>query len=239
MTVAYLETHSGHKLDREGTLVMEYLKTLPEVDIQLIGKNQVKRLQPTDTPLLVACGHIPFVRTALKLSGHLLPTVNDYPTELTEHYHRKIWTGTMRDVTEAMPKTFIKPRERVKLFTGFICSDPDDFRLRRAKNNEPLWFSERVRIVTEWRVYVIDGKVAYRAHYDRDFNVQPDWDVVRDCVDLLKDTQQNYAIDIGVTPEGTTLVIEVNDGFSIGAYGDIPPSIYGRLLTNRWKEMTQ
>ena len=43
-------------------------------------------------------------------------------------------------------------------------------------------------------------------------------------------------MDFGVTDDGRTLLIEINDGFSLGTYG-IEDTLYAKLLTARWAEL--
>lgn len=44
------------------------------------------------------------------------------------------------------------------------------------------------------------------------------------------------ALDFGITDDGQTLLIEFNDGFSLGNYG-VEPTLYAILLTARWAEI--
>ena len=44
------------------------------------------------------------------------------------------------------------------------------------------------------------------------------------------------ALDFGVTEDGRTLLIEMNDGYSLGTYG-LEATLYARLLTARWAEL--
>ena len=46
-----------------------------------------------------------------------------------------------------------------------------------------------------------------------------------------------YAIDFGLTDKGETLLIEVNDGYSLGCYGLVYLD-YAKLLSARWAELT-
>lgn len=46
-----------------------------------------------------------------------------------------------------------------------------------------------------------------------------------------------YAIDFGVTDDGRTLLVEVNDGYALGSYGLFYPE-YAKLLSARWAELT-
>ena len=44
-------------------------------------------------------------------------------------------------------------------------------------------------------------------------------------------------MDFGVTADGRTLMIEVNDGYSLGCYGLLYLD-YAKLLSARWAELT-
>ena len=50
------------------------------------------------------------------------------------------------------------------------------------------------------------------------------------------DIPAGCAIDIGVTPDGRTLLVEINDGFALGCYGAEPVQ-YAKLLSARWCEL--
>ena len=47
---------------------------------------------------------------------------------------------------------------------------------------------------------------------------------------------EGFAMDFGVTDDGRTLLIEVNDGYSLGTYG-LEATLYARLLSARWAEL--
>jgi hypothetical protein len=44
-------------------------------------------------------------------------------------------------------------------------------------------------------------------------------------------------MDWGVTVDGRTLLVEVNEGYSVGAYG-LYFSHYARFLATRWAQLT-
>ena len=46
-----------------------------------------------------------------------------------------------------------------------------------------------------------------------------------------------YSADFGVTDDGRTLLVEVNDGYSLGS-GGLVANLYAELLRSRWQEMT-
>ena len=51
-----------------------------------------------------------------------------------------------------------------------------------------------------------------------------------------EDAPAGYSIDFGITDDNRTLLIECNDGWSLGNYG-LEPSKYCRLLGKRWHEL--
>lgn len=46
-----------------------------------------------------------------------------------------------------------------------------------------------------------------------------------------------FALDVGVTTAGATLVVEVNDGYALGAYR-LMPLAYAKFLSARWAQLT-
>lgn len=53
----------------------------------------------------------------------------------------------------------------------------------------------------------------------------------------FSDAPNGYGIDFGVTDDGRTLLIEVNDGYALGSYGMYYLD-YAKLLSARWAELT-
>jgi len=74
--------------------------------------------------------------------------------------------------------------------------------------------------------------------YLGDFRVFPDMKIIDEAIaEYTKNgAPAGYSIDFGVTDNGKTLLVECNDGWSLGNYG-LEPSKYCRLLGRRWHEM--
>ena len=69
--------------------------------------------------------------------------------------------------------------------------------------------------------------------------MEPNLDVINDAVSVVcssPDCVTGFCLDFGVTKCGETLLIEMNDGFSLGAYG-LHPSLYADLIISRWEEL--
>jgi hypothetical protein len=61
--------------------------------------------------------------------------------------------------------------------------------------------------------------------------------VIENAVSEYKNAPNGYAIDFGVTDDGRTLLIEVNDGYALGSYGLFYLD-YAKLLSARWAQLT-
>jgi len=236
--IAYIQEETSGFVYWESNLLRQYLEQF-HPDVIVISLTLAELLSAQDqsiTPFAVA-GNFDFVDRLLAMSNNPYPTLlPDYPEELNGYLHRKVETGTLRDLTLEHCPVFVKPKYQ-KLFTGFVCDDPFDYRFKShsVSNNEPLWLSEIVNWVSEWRVYVVNGKIAYMSHYNGHRNTRPRLRRVEEMISKL--SAQNYVMDVGVLTNGRTALIEVNDGIAVGAYEGCRHFVYGELLVNRWQEM--
>ncbi|MGL5804285.1 MAG: ATP-grasp domain-containing protein, partial [Xenococcaceae cyanobacterium] len=71
------------------------------------------------------------------------------------------------------------------------------------------------------------------------FNPQKPFDdrVIDRAVAVYKSSPKTYASDFGVTETGKTLLVEVNNGYSLGSYGLFYLD-YAKFLSAKWSEMT-
>ncbi len=61
---------------------------------------------------------------------------------------------------------------------------------------------------------------------------------VKDMVHSYVDAPSAYSIDIGLTDNDENIIVEVNDGYSLGTYG-LDPLLYAKLLSACWVELTR
>lgn len=61
--------------------------------------------------------------------------------------------------------------------------------------------------------------------------------IIEDAIKAYSTAPHAYGIDFGVTSNGETLLVEVNEGYALGCYG-LSPHLYARLLITRWAELT-
>lgn len=216
------------------------------VPVVRASEKQVGRQRVKLTPGSVAVGSVPFVRHALRQFGKDLPIHTPYPVTLQHLLYRRVQKLPTLDDAHALlengGRLFIKPADGWKRFTGFVAEFKDDYRLNGVSRSKPVWVSDPVRFVSEWRAYVANGAAMDVRFADHGGNrgAGPDMAVIREAVELLAgepQTPAGYVIDFGVLDTGETALIEMNDGFSFGAYDDVSPEAYWDVTVGRWQEL--
>ena len=203
----------------------------------------------TQTPVTaetVVVGGMGTVRAALEQIGIQPPSHASAPPVLQPYLGRKSWRTTFRDVRESgLFPVFLKPYEDAKVFTGRVISGVSDLeRLLQPQHgfptlteDFPLLAQEPVRFESEWRVFVVRGAVVGVSHYAGDALVFPASATIRIALGAYQGAPAGYSADFGMTDDGRTLLIETNDGYSLG-HGGLVANLYADLLRSRWEEMT-
>jgi hypothetical protein len=186
-------------------------------------------------------GSIGFIHQALTLLKIPIPEPFDYPDSLLELFGRKIYTSTISQISNspASWNVSIKPKGALKQFTGRLVKGTSD--LIGTSNYEfdtPIWVSEPVNFIAEWRAFVRYNEVLDVRKYKGDWRHKFDYRVIENAVEAFKDSPKAYALDFGLTADGRLLVVEANEGYSIGSYGLFYVD-YAKLLSTRWCELTK
>lgn len=193
-------------------------------------------LEPT-TREDVVVGYIHVVRESLGKIGVSPPRWIDYPEELRYYLKRNVWLAKATDV--AMPDAwpvFVKPVEG-KQFDGRLVTEIKDLRgVASQEGDRDVWCSTPIKFVSEWRCFVRYGKVLDARRYKGDYKKHPSYLTVLEAVSEYKSAPAGYALDFGVTDDGDTVLIEANDGYSMGAYG-LNPIDYAKMISARWHEL--
>ena len=170
-----------------------------------------------------------------------IPESITIPNELK----RKDYTGrviskmTLRESThiEIFPY-FIKSYELKKFIPGIIKSNDDRKWFKDVNDNEIVLVSEVLDFISEYRVYVLDGKMIGCYYYNGDFKYYPDLDKAEHMINSFTKAPKFYSLDLGITSDLETFVVECNDGYSLGNYG-LSPKLYTRGLVSRWRELLE
>lgn len=199
----------------------------------------------------------------------------DYPECLKPYLHRKIWESTLGEVRKRLFNDlgnevelglnwFIKPKDKLKRFTGFVCETIDDLsKCAGAGNQTKIWCSEPVSFTSEWRVLFkkkdIMSDDLNGCYYDikiTKYNKGIDNAAFAKVIEQVQNiiyTRQlvmfnelpaAFALDLGIMTNGEVALIEMNDAFSLGLYQnssgtpkDELEKHYAKCLITRWEEL--
>lgn len=172
-----------------------------------------------------------------------IPKPLNVPEELLPHAGRTIERLRLGDAIVRMESNkhpmFIKPADTCKLFTGGVISSPAHvaFLFAGIDTDTPVLISPEIDFVTEYRLFINrDREISSMRHYSGDPFITPSLSVVKTMIAAYTKAPRCYALDVGVTSSGKTVVVECNDFWSLGTYG-MDPVAYSRMLAQRWHEM--
>jgi ATP-grasp domain, R2K clade family 2 len=169
-----------------------------------------------------------------------VPEHNDYPKCLEKFYGRQISESTINKTSKnpELWNVFVKPKDKLKKFTErHIKSTFNLIDCGDRETDISIWVSEPVGFISEWRVFVRYKKILGVKSYKGDWRSQYDYIIIEEAVNSYENAPAGYAMDFGLTKEGRLLIVEVNEGYSIGNYGLFYID-YAKLISERWAEMT-
>ena len=190
----------------------------------------------------VVVGGVGAIHAVLERADRPLPQVPDLPASLRPFAGRRLWDATLGDVRaivreapERLP-LHVKPH-RAKRFKGAVVSAFRDLiPSAGVPDQEPVLVQEVVSFTSEWRATILRGEVLNVAHYHGDPLRFPAAAPIRAGLAAFDDQPAGFAMDWGVTEDGRTLLVEVNDGYALGNYG-LGGLDYCALLIARWHEL--
>ena len=208
-------------------------------DVEMFTEETFDEISLKENDIVV--GGIGFVKRALQQLGLSVPELDSVPKPVEAFAGRSVWHSTMGELrkrVDAGEVIFAKPQpDRLKAFSGRLYSGFKDLiSTAHIDDEEPIECSTPLELLSEHRCYVLRGDPIGLRHYAGDPLVLPDTGIVREAVGSFSDGPMGYAMDFGVTADGRTVVVEVNDGYAIGAYG-LHPVRYANLIQARWDEI--
>jgi hypothetical protein len=184
---------------------------------------------------ILPIGSLEFIKKSAEILGFEMPKPLNIPESLKIYCGRKVWESNIENLSYPC---FIKPLDEAKLFTGFVAKSVRDFSLYpELKGFEgKLMCSEPIdNILSEWRCFVLKGKVINCSNYSGDPLIFPDKRKIDFLINKYYDAPAGYSLDVCINDKETKLV-EVNDGWGLGNYG-CEPQDYFKLLKERWFEI--
>jgi hypothetical protein len=142
----------------------------------------------------------------------------------TEEFLKRDYKILTKDKIPHHGRYFIKNVSRSK--SGSFLGDAEKWHIAYKGDydgNSIFSVSPEINILSEWRVYVIDGDIENISNYDGNTLIFPDIKLVNKMVELFKSTGQapnSFSIDVAVTDKGTA-ILEIHPFASLGLYHTI------------------
>lgn len=196
-----------------------------------------------DRPSQLIHGWVLTVHTAFRHMNVQIPEPLDYPEELDtfqfmgRNVHKTTLGEAHRDfaANEKRPM-FIKPVAH-KMFTGHTLERFSDLAETTYMDmSMPIWRSEIVDFVSEYRCFVHEGGLVGIQRYYGDNWILPNKNDVIQMINAYKSAPIAYALDVGITRDGFTKLVEVNDCYALGHYG-LSPLKYTEMVIARWQQI--
>lgn len=184
----------------------------------------------------VPVGTVEFVTKFAKENEIFIPLFPTYPIQLHPFLKRNLDVVRFK---EANINNFVKPVE-TKAFTGGIKFTIIHSTIEQVSPDELCYEVPPINFTFEWRCYIIDKQIVGVSRYD-DSDEYADLDIkfVEDMIEKFDTAPIGYALDVGLTDSGEYMLIEANDGWSLGFYpwGNMKPESYLKLIISRWEEL--
>lgn len=253
----YLDT--GTSMESRTILMACMLKGIEVVRVSINDLGLHK--QALSQPSVLAVGSVEYMREVMAVAGIQEPPNLSYHPEVLTHLGREIRTTTASEVlinaTGPLARPiFVKP-VGTKQFNGFVFdpkasdtsrSEHDLEQLQALRNldpSTPVWTSEVIKIIAEYRCYFTLAGVFGPVRYD-DGAKKVDMDPYIEYIflvakDLWQSLRHPFALDMAVLPGDDIVVMEVNDAWAIGLYKHddgsevMSPIEYLKMLYERWR----
>lgn len=193
---------------------IEYLNEWKNVGIGYILTEHTSNYSINTIPV----GSVEFVSECIKNGYNINLKPKNVPEILFPFAGRKIKNSNKIEyLTEYRDNIFIKSNNIIKCnFNGIYDKNLDIF----DENFTNVQISDLINIVSEYRCFVFNNKLIGCKNYCGDYTMLPKFEVINKMINVYKNqAPASYTLDVGITDNNKTCVIEVHDFFSCGLYG--------------------
>lgn len=213
--VENVELHNWLHPDNKSKCLCSSLENLPTISPEILSE-------------CIPIGSIEFVEKVLQL-GHNIPQLTPIiiPEALLnrpEWLSRRIAFSDDIDYAKELfvrwdiDRIFLKSSSRVKSdFTGIYAKNE-----KLPKTCDSIMFSEVVELQSEWRAFVFRESLVDIRYYMGDPWVMPNRKTIMEMIAAIGQTYPAYTLDIAVSKDNQTIVVEVHNFISCGLYGAEP-----------------
>lgn len=172
----------------------------------------------------VPFGSIKFIRAWLNHYYNRDMQPIEIPTVLrTEEFLKRDYYIVAKHNVPKTGRYFIKNVSRLK--SGSFLGYAESWQLSKDEYDDSDIFSVStpVNIVSEWRVYYIDGEIKNISNYDGNPIMFPDVSLINKMIyefDRTGLAPKDYSIDVAVTTKGT-VILEIHPFAALGLYSTV------------------
>ena len=183
--------------------------------------------------IYVLIGSVEFCIKVLSIQGLNNITPINIPEELNQidFVNRVIYKTTFKQLKEYTKLTeeefpfFIKPYNKIKLFDGSVIEKQSHLDLISydiKNDNEEIVVSSFVKMLSEWRVIVYKNDILHIGFYKGNIEILPSIYKIKEMIksySLAPDCPICYCLDVYVSEDYFTYLVEINDIWASGLYG--------------------
>lgn len=204
-------------------------------DFYFDGKLGTPQNYPKYWATAIPIGTLNFVESWMSIFHNKLLNPIEIPKCLrTEEFLKRKYKIVNFEEIPKSGKWFVKDVSKLKTFTSALYEDisqldldkyskPNEGGFTQLDNSHLFQVSEKLTIYSEYRVYIIDGKIENVAQYNGDMFHYPDMQLINKAnllYSMQQDYPKSYTIDVMVTERGTAL-IEIHPFTAIGLYATL------------------
>ena len=178
----------------------------------------------------VPVGDLGYVKAYLNSHGKKMRKPEFIPKELESEYFLRRDIEKYRNIREEELVKIIGDKEKplfIKDISGYkkpngIIYKKTSLGLLQIGFPTDILVSEYKDILLEQRGFVYDGELLDIRHYWGDFKVKPSYYFIESIVKKIKDRlnySKAYTVDVGVTEDNGSMVVELHPFVSCGLYG--------------------
>lgn len=155
-------------------------------------------------------------------------------------FGRRIQEVTLKHALENIPRPFFIKPKTLKQFAATVIDKQEIHSFASSIDPEEIvYVSDIVDFISEWRVYVLDGKAVGCCNYNGDFLKYPGQLTIGLAIKEYKNAPRFYSLDVGIlATTNRTHIVECNGPYSLGNYG-LNNKLYHRCLMVGWREILE
>lgn len=168
----------------------------------------------------------------------------DYPEEMQQFLGRKTWKDRISHIASDQSTwgNFVKP-VKGKAFTGRVINGLRDLAGCGSIHEDfEVICTEPLDIKAEYRCFIrYDNIIDIRPYGSNEerYKFTYNYNTVEEMLKAFKnwkDRPMGCSMDICVTSDNKTLLLEMNDGYALGCYG-LNAIDYAKLISARWSQL--